>query len=254
MFTRNKDINLLYSMTQASKKKSSSNIALVLIVLGIAIIAVVTFLFATAKVDVANNQKLLDELNDKLSQQDELVILQSRYNKLKTEYEGMISQVVADLYPDLNASTYGKMSSEFIAIVFDYVDATSFTGVTDKPVLDDQGNPTGETTPVETVVFDVMIRSLDVQGASVTMMCSVNEYEAAWAFVDYLEGIAVDATRPNLDNPDTLAALQAQLEKNKVALSGVMAEYPGLPPVDADNQYNVNFTLKFTVNWAEVAE
>ena len=57
MFTRNKDINLLYSMTQASKKKSSSNIALVLIVLGIAIIAVVTFLFATAKVDVANNQK-----------------------------------------------------------------------------------------------------------------------------------------------------------------------------------------------------
>lgn len=254
LFNRNKDINLLYSMTQASKKKSSSNLALVLIVLGLAIIGIMIFLFATAKVNIANNQKLLDELNDKLSQQDELVILQSKYNKMKTEYEGMISQVVADLYPDLNASTYGKMSSGFIAIVFDYVDATSVTSTTDEPVLDDQGNPTGETHPVTTITHDVMIRSLEVQGASVTMACSVSEYEAAWAFVDYLEGIAIDATRPNLDNPDTLAALQAQLEKNKVALSGVMAEYPGLPPVDADNQYNVNFTLKFTVNWAEVAE
>ena len=61
-----RDINLLYSLTQATKKKSSSNMMLILIVGVVLIIGLMTFLFVDAKMTVEKNQSLLDDINGKL--------------------------------------------------------------------------------------------------------------------------------------------------------------------------------------------
>ena len=63
-----KDINLLYSLTQSTKKKNSSNMMVLLLVVVVAIVALMIFLFVNAKMEVSDNQGILDDLEASLSQ------------------------------------------------------------------------------------------------------------------------------------------------------------------------------------------
>ena len=90
-----RDINLLYSLTQSTKKKNSSNLLVIIIVAVVAIVALMVFLFVDAKMEVSDNQGLLNDLEDKLTQTGQLTSLQNKYNELKAAYEGDIAEVIA---------------------------------------------------------------------------------------------------------------------------------------------------------------
>ena len=114
---RRKDINLLYSLTQATKKKSSSNIMVVLGVLVLAVIGVMVFLFVDAKGEVSDNEALIKDLDSKLSGSLLLGNLQRKYDAMKAAYESDIADVIAEIAPSEYAGQSGKMSAALLDIL-----------------------------------------------------------------------------------------------------------------------------------------
>ena len=58
-----RDINLLESLNQATKKKSSSSMTAIIAFGIVVLVGVMIFLFATAKVNIAKNQDVIDDLD-----------------------------------------------------------------------------------------------------------------------------------------------------------------------------------------------
>ncbi len=238
---RRKDINLLYSLTQESKKKNSSNMLLIMIAGVIVIVGLMTFLFVNAKLNVSNNQSMLKEIEDKITQTDRLSVLQKQYNDMKSAYESDIAEVIAEIMPGQFTSSSAKISKKFVDILM----------LTDKEDATDNGFDKDD---IADRVFDVDIKSIAINGDEVTVECAVEDYIAAWDFADYLAG----------NKLEEYPALDALIAANVIYFSGVEENYPGLPqkPVevpagdegeggDAEQQEpeKIGFTLKFVVNW-----
>lgn len=240
---RRKDINLLYSLTQETKKKSSSNMMIAMIAGVVIIVGLMTFLFVNAKINLANNQDLLNDLQNKIDQTDQLSSLQKKYNEMKAAYESDIAEVIAEIMPGQFTAKADKISKTFIDILM----------LTDKEDATDAGFDADD---VPDRVFDVDIRSIAISGEQVTVECAVSNYLAAWDFADYLAGNKL------ADYP----ALDALIAQNAVYFTDVEKNYPGLPqkpatepttPPDEGGEGTVEptepekmtFTLKFNVNW-----
>lgn len=222
-----RDINLLYSLTQATKKKSSSNLMLVLVVGVVLIIGLMTFLFVDAKMTVEKNQSLLDDINGKLGQSAILAQKQKEYNELKALYEKSITEIISELSPQQYALTGAKMSKTLVDVLM--LTDTEQDGVDADYDGDD----------IADAVFDVEIAQLVISGNIINLECRVEDYVAAWDFVDYLAGNKI-AARPALD---------ALVEKNKLYFVDVESNYSGLPTAPSAEGEKIDFTLKFSVNW-----
>ena len=221
---RRKDINLLYSLTQATKKKSSSNIMVVLGVLVLAVIGVMVFLFVDAKGEVSDNEALIKDLDSKLSGSLLLGNLQRKYDAMKAAYESDIADVIAEIAPSEYAGQSGKMSAALLDILM----------LTDEENEEDSGyDADGEADNV----FDVDIKSIAVSGTSVNITCAVVDYLAAWDFTDYLAGVATDYL------PEALDEL---VERNARLFAGVQDNYSGLPQLPGNGE-PIEFTLRFVV-------
>ena len=233
-----KDINLLYSLTQTTKKKNSSNMMVLLLVVVVAIVALMIFLFVNAKMEVSDNQGILDDLEASLSQTGQLSALQNKYNQLKSAYESDIAEVIAEVSPGQYAAVGAKMSSKLIDILM--------------PVDDEAVHPDYDADDVNDNVFDVDITSVSISGTTITLNCEVTSYIAAWDYADYLAGNLI------LDRP----GLDALIEANALIFSGVEDNYPGLPPKPEpaeDEEGNIveepfGFTLRFGIDWAALAD
>lgn len=220
---RRKDINLLYSLTQATKKKSSSNIMVVLGVLVLAVIGVMVFLFVDAKGEVSDNEALIKDLDSKLSGSLLLGNLQRKYDAMKAAYESDIADVIAEIAPSEYAGQSGKMSAALLDILM----------LTDEENEGDSGYDADDEADN---VFDVDIKSIAVSGTSVNITCAVVDYLAAWDFTDYLAGIATDL-------PEALGKL---VERNARLFAGVQDNYSGLPQLPGNGE-PIEFTLRFVV-------
>lgn len=221
---RRKDINLLYSLTQATKKKSSSNIMVVLGVLVLAVIGVMVFLFVDAKGEVSDNEALIKDLDSKLSGSLLLGNLQRKYDAMKAAYESDIADVIAEIAPSEYAGQSGKMSAALLDILM----------LTDEENAEDSGyDADGEADNV----FDVDIKSIAISGTSVNITCAVVDYLAAWDFTDYLAGVATDYL------PEALWPL---VERNARLFAGVQDNYSGLPQLPGNGE-PIEFTLRFVV-------
>lgn len=227
-----RDINLLYSLTQATKKKSSSNLMLVLVVGVVLIIGLMTFLFVDAKMTVEKNQSVIDDLDAKLGQTSVLAQKQKEYNELKTAYQNAIVSAIAELAPQQYAYAGAKMSKTLIDVLM---------------LTDDAGLP----------VFDVEITQLIISGNTITLQCTSKTgdsvdydcYDKAWDFVDYLAGNKLSA-----DNPLSAAviggvALNDLIAANGNYFTGVEENYSGLPTKPENVEESISFNVKFTVNW-----
>lgn len=221
---RRKDINLLYSLTQATKKKSSSNIMVVLGVLVLAVIGVMVFLFVDAKGEVSDNEALIKDLDSKLSGSLLLGNLQRKYDAMKAAYESDIADVIAEIAPSEYAGQSGKMSAALLDILM----------LTDEENEDDSGYDADD---VADNVFDVDIKSIAVSGTSVNITCAVVDYLDAWDFTDYLAGIYSTAL------PEALRPL---VERNARLFAGVQDNYSGLPQLPGNGD-PIEFTLRFVV-------
>ena len=220
---RRKDINLLYSLTQATKKKSSSNIMVVLGVLVLAVIGVMVFLFVDAKGEVSDNEALIKDLDSKLSGSLLLGNLQRKYDAMKAAYESDIADVIAEIAPSEYAGQSGKMSAALLDILM----------LTDEENEEDSGyDADGEADNV----FDVDIKSIAISGTSVNITCAVVDYLAAWDFTDYLAGIATYLPE----------ALEERVELNARLFAGVQDNYSGLPQLPGNGE-PIEFTLRFVV-------
>ena len=227
---RRKDINLLYSLTQATKKKSSSNIMVVLGVLVLAVIGVMVFLFVDAKGEVSDNEALIKDLDSKLSGSLLLGNLQRKYDAMKAAYESDIADVIAEVAPSEYAGQSGKMSAALLDILM----------LTDEENEDDSGYDADDAADN---VFDVDIKSIAISGTSVNITCAVVNYLAAWDFTDYLAGIATELT------PEALRPL---VERNARLFAGVQDNYSGLPQLPGNGE-PIEFTLRFVVaDWGEL--
>ena len=227
-----RDINLLYSLTQATKKKSSSNLMLILIVGVVLIVGLMTFLFVNAKMTVDKNQAVIDDLDAKLGQTSVLAQKQKEYNELKTAYQNAIVSAIAELAPQQYAYAGAKMSKTLIDVLM---------------LTDDAGLP----------VFDVEITQLIISGNTITLQCTSKTgdsvdydcYDKAWDFVDYLAGNKLSA-----DNPLSAAviggvALNDLIAANGNYFTGVEENYSGLPTKPENVEESISFNVKFTVNW-----
>ena len=227
-----RDINLLYSLTQATKKKSSSNLMLVLVVGVVLIVGLMTFLFVDAKMTVEKNQAVVDDLDSKLGQTSVLAQKQKEYNELKTAYQNAIVSAIAELAPQQYAYVGAKMSKTLIDVLM---------------LTDDAGLP----------VFDVEITQLIISGNTITLQCTSKTgdsvdydcYDKAWDFVDYLAGNKLSA-----DNPLSAAviggvALNDLIAANGNYFTGVEENYSGLPTKPENVEESISFNVKFTVNW-----
>lgn len=227
-----RDINLLYSLTQATKKKSSSNLMLVLVVGVVLIVGLMTFLFVDAKMTVEKNQSVIDDLDAKLGQTSVLAQKQKEYNELKTAYQNAIVSAIAELAPQQYAYAGAKMSKTLIDVLM---------------LTDDAGLP----------VFDVEITQLIISGNTITLQCTSKTgdsvdydcYDKAWDFVDYLAGNKLSA-----DNPLSAAviggvALNDLIAANGNYFTGVEENYSGLPTKPENVEESISFNVKFTVNW-----
>lgn len=221
---RRKDINLLYSLTQATKKKSSSNIMVVLGVLVLAVIGVMVFLFVDAKGEVSDNEALIKDLDSKLSGSLLLGNLQRKYDAMKAAYESDIADVIAEVAPSEYAGQSGKMSAALLDILM----------LTDEENEEDSGYDADDAADN---VFDVDIKSIAISGTSVNITCAVVNYLAAWDFTDYLAGIATELT------PEALRPL---VERNARLFAGVQDNYSGLPQLPGNGE-PIEFTLRFVV-------
>lgn len=225
-----RDINLLYSLTQATKKKNSSNIIVLLGVVVLLIIGLMTFMFVDAKMAVEKNQAMIDDLDDKLSQSSTLSALQKQYNELKAAYESDIAEVIAEIAPEYYALSEGKMSGTLIDILM----------LTDNEDDTDAGYDADD---VADAVFDVTVSAITIAGETVNLSCSVTDYVDAWDFVDYLAGTPIEA-RPALDG---------LVEKNKEYFQGVEDNYSGLP-TKSEGGDPIEFSLQFTIVWEALAQ
>lgn len=221
---RRKDINLLYNLTQATKKKSSSNIMVVLGVLVLAVIGVMVFLFVDAKGEVSDNEALIKDLDSKLSGSLLLGNLQRKYDAMKAAYESDIADVIAEIAPSEYAGQSGKMSAALLDILM----------LTDEENAEDSGYDADDEADN---VFDVDIKSIAVSGTSVNITCAVVDYLAAWDFTDYLAGIVTDHL------PESLWPL---VERNARLFAGVQDNYSGLPQLPGNGE-PIEFTLRFVV-------
>ena len=221
---RRKDINLLYSLTQATKKKSSSNIMVVLGVLVLAVIGVMVFLFVDAKGEVSDNEALIKDLDSKLSGSLLLGNLQRKYDAMKAAYESDIADVIAEIAPSEYAGQSGKMSAALLDILM----------LTDEENAEDSGYDADD---VADNVLEVDIKSIAVSGTSVNITCAVVDYLAAWDFTDYLAGISSTAL------PEALRPL---VERTARLFAGVQDNYSGLPQLPGNGE-PIEFTLRFVV-------
>lgn len=207
---KKRDINLLESLNQSNKKKSSSSMTAILAVAIIVLIGAMVFLFASAKVQTSKNNEIIADLDNQLAKEDEVAQLEQEYINAQNEYASKISAVIGAVYPNLTATQAKKISSTFYNIVFGYAADNQ----------DHEGNPA------------VKISSYTLSGTEVSLTCATNNHEDAWQFVRFLAGrLDTDESRQNL-----------------LYFSNVEANYPGLP-ADVGAEYGIAFSLTFNVNW-----
>ena len=215
-----RDINLLYSLTQATKKKSSSNLMLVLVVGVVLIVGLMTFLFVNAKMTVDKNQAVIDDLDAKLGQTSVLA------------QKNAIVSAIAELAPQQYAYAGAKMSKTLIDVLM---------------LTDDAGTP----------VFKVDITQLIISGNSITLQCSSKTgtdadydcYDKAWDFVDYLAGNALADDNPLAATVVGGVAINDLVLKNADYFTGVEDNYSGLQTKPDNPEESISFNVKFSVNW-----
>lgn len=208
---KKRDINLLESLNQSTKKKSSSSMTAIMAFGIVVLVGVIVFLFASAKVNISKNQDVIDDLDKQLGKENEVVQLEQQYAQAQQEYSNKIIDVISIVYPNKTAVEKEKISSMFFNLIFDYVQNND----------DLEGNDT------------LKISSIIIDTSSITLSCGTNEYDYAWHFTRFLAG--------ELDTDES--------KKNLLYFSNVEANYPGLPSDSGDGEYSINFTLKFNVNW-----
>lgn len=223
-----RDINLLYSLTQATKKKSSSNLMLVLVVGVVLIVGLMTFLFVNAKMTVEKNQAVVDDLDSKLSQTNTLSALRKKYDELKKAYSNDVSEVIAELAPQQYAIAGVKMSETLLDVLM---------------LTDDEGTP---------VFIDVEITQILISSSSISLACAVTDYNSAWDFVDYLAG-----NHANIDSSLTAMTIGGKTfeeltEQNAMYFADVESNYSGLP-TKSENGEPMEFSLYFSVRWEAFA-
>lgn len=206
-----KDINFLVSLAQAEKRKSSSTMTIVMVACGVIIIGLIVFLFVSAKVDLARKQDVLDDLNQRLEQQDNLAALEQEYAQYQALYLSQVVDVMSQVYPNLKADGAVKMSSNFLHSLYRY----------------------NELHPEAEGAVPVQIDMIRVDGDLVAIECSVKTYEDAWNYVTFLAGKGTD--------PDSA--------KYSEYFSGVLDGYSGLPVEGDPAEYTVRFSLNFRANW-----
>lgn len=211
-----RDINLLESLNQSTKKKSSSSMTAILIIGVVALVGVMVFLFVTAKVDIANNQALIDDYNKQLEKESQVAELEKQYAQLKQEYSDKIQQVISVVYPNQTAEQRIKMSSEFINLLFDY----QANHQVSKPVDGD-------------VDSAIKIESINITEQNISMVYMTKNHEDALAFAEFMAGVQ--------DNEES--------RKNKERFSNVAYNFPGLPVEGDGKEYTITMNLSFNINW-----
>lgn len=212
---KKRDINLLESLNQSTKKKSSSSMTAIMAFGIVVLIGAMVFLFASAKVQVSKNNEVLDDLNEQLSKEEDVIKLEEAYAKAQQEYMSKISDVIASVYPNKSAIETAKMSSMFMSLLFDYIENTD--------------DAMGENT--------IKVTNMKFTSSTVTLLCGTNTYSDGWHFIRFLAG--------ELDTEES--------KKNLLYFSGVEENYPGFPSSTGEGEYGISFTLKFNVNWGAFA-
>lgn len=209
---KKRDINLLESLNQSTKKKSSSSMTAILVFAIVVLVGVMVFLFASAKVQTSKNNEIIADLDNQLAKEEQVVQLEQAYLQAQSEYQSKISSVIAAVYPNMSAVQASKMSSMFCNLLFDYVDNND----------DAEGEPTIQ---VNSISF--------ANDSTITLSCGTNSYADGWNFIRFLAG--------ELDTEES--------KKNLLYFSGVEDNYPGFPVSVEDAEYGISFVLKFKVNW-----
>ncbi len=208
-----RDINLLESLNQSTKKKSSSSMTAIIAVGMVALVGIMVFLFVSAKVEIAKNQDLIDEYNKQLEREDEIVKLEEQYAQTKQEYTDRVSQVISVVYPNQSAEQRIKMSSDFINLLFNYAETHTETA--------------GGLDPA------ISIQSLSISDNSVSLSYMTKNHEDALAFAEFMSGVQ--------DNEES--------RKNKERFSNVAYNFPGLPVEGDGTEYTISMNLSFNINW-----
>lgn len=208
-----RDINLLESLNQSTKKKSSSSMTAILAVGIIALVGVMVFLFASAKVEIAKNQALIDDYNEQLKKEDQVAALEQQYAATKQEYTDKVSAVISVVYPNQTAEERIKMSSDFINLLFHYAETHVETAGGADPAI--------------------LISSINITESSASMTYQTKNHEDALAFAEFMSGVQ--------DNDES--------KKNKDRFSNVAYNFPGLPVEGSGEEYTITMNLSFNINW-----
>ena len=208
---KKRDINLLESLNQSTKKKSSSSMTAIMAFGIVVLVGVMVFLFASAKVQTSKNNEIIADLDNQLAKEDQVIQLEEAYAQAQQEYMSKISDVIASVYPNKSALEAAKMSSMFLNVLFDYIENTD----------DLDGNNT------------IKVTNMAFTSSTITLLCGTNSYSDGWNFIRFLAG--------ELDTEES--------KKNLLYFSGVEENYPGFPSAVGNGEYGITFTLKFNVNW-----
>lgn len=208
-----RDINLLDSLNQSTKKKSSSSMTAIIAVGVVALVGVMLFLFISAKVDIAKNQDIIDDYNEQLKKEDQVVALEQQYAQTKQEYTERVAQVISVVYPNQSAEQRVKMSSDFINLLFHYAETHTETA--------------GGVDPA------ISIQSINISESSVSLNYQTKNHEDALAFAEFMSGVQ--------DNDES--------RKNKDRFSNVAYNFPGLPVEGNGTEYTISMNLSFNINW-----
>ena len=76
---KKRDINLLESLNQSTKKKSSSSMTAIMAFGIVVLVGVMVFLFASAKVQTSKNNEIIADLDNQLAKEDQVIQLEEAY-------------------------------------------------------------------------------------------------------------------------------------------------------------------------------
>lgn len=216
---RRRDINLLFSLTQANKKKNSSTMTALVVIGALVIVALIVFLFVTAKLNVAKNNDIIADLDKKLQTEADVAAKEQEYQQLLATYKGQLNTVISIIYPGIDALNTSKMSEDFLSALNKFNELSA-----DQPVK----------------INSITITNSTVAN-QISLTCSTKNYTDAWAYVDFLSGKQTQYVSDEIN---------AEAPKNSEYFYGVMASYSGVPAEGEEpDAYDVEVTLSFTVNW-----
>ena len=233
-----KDIDLLGGFNEAKDKKSSSNTSLILMVGVLAIIGVMVFMFVTAKMEIKDKEDLIagnKQAYEDLKAQNNVDKIKGEIQENDEKYRNLVLEALKEIHSAEIQDHSAEISSKFLDILYkNYC-----------RLKDDDGDE------------KVHITSLNVDGGKVTLSCEVKDYLEAWDFVHYLCG-TLEIERPPFGSTDE--EIQAYRDRvdairaNAIYFEGVPDNYPGLPEEGKGEDYEIMFSLNFTVLWGNMAK